>query len=952
MSNDYEKDLLRSAAQAAAQSLKLQDEVWEEVPLSPKEFFEKFLHEPCYPEQQKFVDAMLGKDPLVWDNTFTEGLALVGKGCVSGDTELLDADTGRIYTIQELHDLELSIRVHSWDGSKLVVKKASVPFLMGNAPMYEIQTDQGTIRVTGSHLFFTKDGWVNTQELKVGEHVLSPANQIVDCSDLDISDEKIKLIGYLIGDGNLCHGKDPNPTIRFYNGNKEILDDFSHIISVLSDGVINPIPVPKTYCNSSIITIARKQSQEVGSSKNIINAIVKRFGIYGKSANNKTIPYEFFRLSNRQISLLMGCLWATDGWIYTGKTQHEVGYCSASRVLCEQIVLLLKRLGIVTRIRPKVVKGKCYWTVYTKSIYYCKLFCQTIPVISKEKQIAKLLSTVNYKKEDKLIESFFWSKITDIKNLGLEDYFDLSIENTECYFSHGSLHHNGGKDRTISKILIYAIYKLICMRNPQKTLGINSNDLDSPESAIDIGNVSLNARLAKDVFFKNFVAMLKATKNPATGKNWFAEHGINFKQNVLVNRVEFPKGITAYSLDSEEYTGEGLNILIAIFDEVGGFDPAKAQSLYQALTSTQKTRFGENRKTLLLSYKRDDNDFMMVRYNQAETETKTFRVKAPTWVWNTRRKKDDFLDDYLKTPEDAKRIYECEGSTAKEGYFKYKSRIRESVNPNRINPIVEDKVWSDELLKLKFKDFFVPIKFQPYFIHVDLAKGKSSGDYMGLALGHPIRNKNVILSEDYVKELVKVEGFSMSHLTGLKQTAVVIDLVLQVRARLGQEIIFDEVRQFIQGLRKAGFNIKIVTYDSWNSVDSIQILTKSGIKTEIQSVDRNTEAYDTLKEQMYKGLLDIYHHPTFIRECEELMRKDNGKIDHPEISYRRSIEEGRMEGSKDVSDAVAGVTNLCVKNAKSSFSAGVVGDRTQSRIDILRRPDDAEKSKLNFYGKH
>jgi hypothetical protein len=811
----------------------------------------------------------------------------------------------------------------------------------------------------------------------------------------------------------------------------------------------------------------------------------------------------------------------------------------------------------------------------------------------------------------------------------------------------------GGKDRTICKVFLYCVYKLLCMRNPQKMLGINNNSEDAPESAIDLANVSLNARLAKDVFFKNLIAMIRVCRNPKTKKNWFEEHGLDLKADIQTREIKFPKAITAYSLDSEEYTGEGLNILLAIFDEVGGFDPGKADKLYTALVSTQKTRFGSNRKTMLISYKRDDNDFMMIRYQQAEKEAKTFRVKAPTWVWNVKRTKADFADDYLKSPEDAKRIYECEGSTAAEGYFKYKSRIKDIINPNRVSPVEGDAIWTNDILKLKFKDFFRPIKNQPYFIHIDLAKGKESGDYSGIAMGHFTRNKSINLSDDYIKELTKAEGLSTANISTQKQPAAVIDFMMQVRARPGQEIIFDEFRQFIQGLYKSGFNIKMVTYDGWqctlgsnkvkllngndlrideltketwiysydlkagcivpalckpvrktgtkvpvyrvtldsgetveftpdhpilmrdgtyrqvqflqpgdslmplytkyvkpykrkdgsvrqyeqiynaetktwdfthnvvaatcygpkpkdfvvhhkdfnplnnspenlvyihvkkhvalhkalsekrwaipgerkrqaqlmaernkkfnlpallkppdaanakkisasikklwqdpvyakkmsdahkgnpgywtgkkrsqetkdkisktkcgannhkvvsvefagyedvydievpathnfalsagifvhNSVDSVQLLIKQGIPAEVQSVDRSTEAYDTLKEQIYKGLLDIYHHPVFIRECEELIRKPNGKVDHPEMSYRRSLEEGRKEGSKDLADAVAAVVNLCIKNAKAQFSAGVAGTTRLANSNGFRRPDDDEKSHLTFYGK-
>jgi len=271
---------------------------------------------------------------------------------------------------------------------------------------------------------------------------------------------------------------------------------------------------------------------------------------------------------------------------------------------------------------------------------------------------------------------------------------DKSKWETEYTEAIALIGKGGGKDRTIAKILTYCIYKLLCMRNPQRFLGLNDNETISPESAIDIANVSINARLARDVFFKNFVTMVKSTRNPKTGNNWFEENGLNLQRDILTKEIKFPKGITAYSLDSEEYTGEGLNLLLVIFDEVGEFDPGKANNLYKALTSTQKTRFGAKRKTLLLSYKRDDNDFMMIRYNQAEKEEKTFRVKAATWDWNPKRTKEDFIDDYIRNPEEAKRIYECEGSTAEEGYFKYKKRIRDSINPERISPVEGDLWWT------------------------------------------------------------------------------------------------------------------------------------------------------------------------------------------------------------------------------------------------------------------
>jgi hypothetical protein len=71
-------------------------------------------------------------------------------------------------------------------------------------------------------------------------------------------------------------------------------------------------------------------------------------------------------------------------------------------------------------------------------------------------------------------------------------------------------------------------------------------------------------------------------------------------------------------------------------------------------------------------------------------------------------------------------------------------------------------------------------------------------------------------------------------------------------------------------------------------------------------------------------------HTVFVRELEELITVGR-KIDHPEISKRRGMEEGGDErGSKDVSDSVAGVITSLIgmpKKPRTGF-VGITGDDT------------------------
>ncbi len=520
----------------------------------------------------------------------------------------------------------------------------------------------------------------------------------------------------------------------------------------------------------------------------------------------------------------------------------------------------------------------------------------------------------------------------------------------QAYWGKGS-----GKDRTAAKILVYVVYKLMCMKNPMQVLSAGAEYVPTVEDKLEVGNVCINARLAEKVFFKYFTIMIRACKNPKTGKNWFVERGLDIRRDVHKRDVEFPKNITAHSLDSEKYTGEGLNLFFVIFDEIAGFDVSRAEELYDALVKTCRSRFPKYMKILLLSYKRSDGDFMNIRYEASENEPRVFRSRAATWEVNIKRTKDDFIEDYLKEPQSAQRTYECLGRTAaKDAFIRQTNRISQVINNSgMVNPVKGDIISTINLRSLQFKDSFVPIPNTAYYLHVDLALGKRGGDTCGISMGHFDPSMTINLSDDFIKALSVETGFSEKKFreqVGRERTGVVIDLALQIKAPEGAEILFEEIRNFIETLRRVHkFPIHWVTYDGWQSTDSIQLLRKSGVNAEEYSVDRTPEAYTTLKNLIYEGVFRFYNHRIAIREMEELIIVDSGKktgsvlkfkVDHPEKSaQRRKHEDKSDKGSKDVSDAIAGVVRLCIKYGKSSFKfwAGEMPGVVETNEDAPRK---------------
>lgn len=165
---------------------------------------------------------------------------------------------------------------------------------------------------------------------------------------------------------------------------------------------------------------------------------------------------------------------------------------------------------------------------------------------------------------------------------------------------------------------------------------------------------------------------------------------------------------------------------------------------------------------------------------------------------------------------------------------------------------------------------------EPRFAHIDLGL---TGDSAGLAVGH-------------------VSKFMEMQRGGWSETLPIIeyDLLLEVKPPKQGEISFTSIRQLIYTLRDLGMNLKWVSLDSYQSRDTIQILSGQNFVAGMQSMDVDTIAYDILKAALYDRRV---RSPACARAQLEITRLERdpkkGKIDHP------------PGGSKDLSDAMAGV---------------------------------------------
>jgi intein/homing endonuclease len=111
-----------------------------------------------------------------------------------------------------------------------------------------------------------------------------------------------------------------------------------------------------------------------------------------------------------------------------------------------------------------------------------------------------------------------------------------------------------------------------------------------------------------------------------------------------------------------------------------------------------------------------------------------------------------------------------------------------------------------------------------------------------------------------------------------------VELAISIQPSGAYELQISQVRQWIQALKNShDLNVKAVTYDGQTGFESIELLRKSGIRADTSSVDRSTEAYDTLKEALYDGRLILPPNDILAEELKHLKlikRGEHTKIDH------------------------------------------------------------------------
>lgn len=177
--------------------------------------------------------------------------------------------------------------------------------------------------------------------------------------------------------------------------------------------------------------------------------------------------------------------------------------------------------------------------------------------------------------------------------------------------------------------------------------------------------------------------------------------------------------------------------------------------------------------------------------------------------------------------------------------------------------------------KLMISDFFDPsvvspiVYSKPIFIHLDASV---TGDKTGLSA---VAVMGYVYQNDYDVE----QGIVMP----TKRLAYKQIFSVGIQAPPNAEISFQKTRDFIYYLRnQLGWNIKGVSTDGFQSVDTRQQLQSMGFDAKLVSLDRTPDGYTVFKAALAEKRISLIENKYLETEIIQLERDNmTGKVDHP-----------------------------------------------------------------------
>ncbi|PSQ98371.1 MAG: DNA polymerase III subunit alpha, partial [Bacteroidetes bacterium QS_9_68_14] len=262
--------------------------------------------------------------------------------CVTGDTEIVDASTGRrVKVIDIVEGREPDVTVASLGEERLEIEPRRVTdaFSSGEAQTYALTTRTGRqVQATSNHPVYTPEGWTPLGDLAPGDRVAVPRHVPYEPS-ASWEEHELVVLGYALAKGNLCH---PHSFCVYPSCEEELADYRRHL---------------ERFDNTAATVDRSKSAASIYARRGDRGArcaavdFIEELGLKGLTATEKRVPDAAFRLPKEQLAVLLGRLWTGDGCICP--EGRSVYYATSSERLARDVQHVLLRLEIPSTIHER-----------------------------------------------------------------------------------------------------------------------------------------------------------------------------------------------------------------------------------------------------------------------------------------------------------------------------------------------------------------------------------------------------------------------------------------------------------------------------------------------------------------------------------------------------------------------------------------------------------------------
>ena len=188
------------------------------------------------------------------------------------------------------------------------------------------------------------DGWRPVLALSAGSRIAVLRRLSEPVQPKRMPDSEVIMLAHMIGDGS-CVKRQP---VRYAS-----IDEANLMAVTIAAAHFGVTPIRDEYAAARVTTLRLPAPFRLARGKrNPIAEWLDRLGLFGLRSYDKFVPAEVFALPDEQVALFLRHLWATDGSVrWDAKTsQGRVYYASTSRRLIDDVMHLLLRMGVQSRI--------------------------------------------------------------------------------------------------------------------------------------------------------------------------------------------------------------------------------------------------------------------------------------------------------------------------------------------------------------------------------------------------------------------------------------------------------------------------------------------------------------------------------------------------------------------------------------------------------------------------